>query len=75
MSYYLSVHVIKVYSPACDALHRFANPSNLESDQLPPGLDTWDPTSYFASALPIFAAVLGINLSHEIGHRLAVGVA
>ncbi len=38
---------------------------------LPPGLESWDPTSYFITAVPIFVSVLGINVSHEIGHRCA----
>jgi len=52
---------------------RFSNPANLDTDALPPGLENWDPTPYFNSAIPVFAAVLGTNLSHEIGHRVAVG--
>jgi len=54
------------------SLHRFANPANYDTDALPPGLENWDPTEYFTTALPIFLAVLATNLSHEIGHRLAV---
>lgn len=52
---------------------RFANPANFETDALPPGLENWDPASYFANALPIFSAVLGTNVAHEMGHRVAVG--
>lgn len=53
-----------------ETLAWFANPANLNSDQLPPGLENWDPTAYFESALPILEAVLGINLAHEVAHRL-----
>uniref|UniRef100_A0A6S8JHV9 Peptidase M50 domain-containing protein n=1 Tax=Dunaliella tertiolecta TaxID=3047 RepID=A0A6S8JHV9_DUNTE len=54
-----------------ETLEWFANPANLDTDALPPGLENWDPSEYFKSALPIFMAILGINVSHEIGHRLA----
>lgn len=40
---------------------------------LPPGLDTWDPSSYLATAAPIWFALLGTNVSHEVGHRVAAG--
>ncbi|KAG1676333.1 hypothetical protein FOA52_001128 [Chlamydomonas sp. UWO 241] len=57
-----------------ETLAWFANPANLNSDQLPPGLENWDPTVYFESSLPILAAVLGVNLSHEAGHRIMAAV-
>mmetsp|Transcript_30997 Transcript_30997/g.68746 ORF Transcript_30997/g.68746 Transcript_30997/m.68746 type:complete len:647 (+) Transcript_30997:142-2082(+) len=57
-----------------ETLDWFANPANLESDQLPPGLETWDPTAYFNTAVPILSSILGINLAHEIGHRIAAGI-
>eukprot|EP00879_Flechtneria_rotunda_P009167 GHRR01009597.1.p1 GENE.GHRR01009597.1~~GHRR01009597.1.p1 ORF type:complete len:273 (+),score=91.81 GHRR01009597.1:1379-2197(+) len=38
---------------------------------LPPGLANWDPSSYIASAIPIAISVIGINLMHEVGHRIA----
>jgi len=57
-----------------ETLQWFANPANLNSDQLPPGLENWDPTEYFESSLPIAAAVLGVNLSHELGHRIVAGI-
>ncbi len=50
----------------------FSNPANFESNELPPGLENWDPISYFSTAAPIFSAVLGVNVTHEIGHRIAV---
>ncbi len=55
-----------------ETLEWFSNPANFESDQLPPGLETWDPLPYFSTAVPIFGAVIGGNLVHEIGHRVAV---
>ncbi|KXZ53546.1 hypothetical protein GPECTOR_7g996 [Gonium pectorale] len=57
-----------------ETLEFFANADNFNSDALPPGLENWDPTSYFITAIPIFVSVLGINLTHEIGHRIAAAV-
>jgi len=57
-----------------ETLEWFANPANYESDALPPGLDTWDPAPYFATAIPIFSAILGTNVAHEVGHRVAAFV-
>ncbi len=57
-----------------ETLEWFANPDNLNSNMLPPGLDTWDPEPYIMSALPIAASNVAINLSHELGHRLAAAV-
>ncbi len=58
-----------------ETLEWFANPANFEQaagDVLPPGLEAWDPLPYFSTAVPIYGAVLGCNLMHEIGHRVAV---
>lgn len=57
-----------------ETLAFFANPDNFSSDVLPPGLEDWDPTSYFVTAVPIFVALLGTNFFHEIGHRLAASI-
>lgn len=38
---------------------------------LPPGLASWDPTPYLASAIPIAVSVVGVNFVHELGHRIA----
>lgn len=57
-----------------ETLEFFANSDNFNSDVLPPGLESWDPTSYFITAVPIFVSVLGINVSHEIGHRIAAAL-
>lgn len=54
-----------------ETLEYFANPDNLNSDVLPPGLATWDPAPYLASAVPIAASVVGVNFIHEVGHRIA----
>ncbi|KAF5828946.1 membrane associated metalloprotease [Dunaliella salina] len=54
-----------------ETLEWFANPANIDNDALPPGLENWDPSEYFKSAVPIFMSILGTNVSHEIGHRLA----
>ncbi|KAG2436710.1 hypothetical protein HXX76_006235 [Chlamydomonas incerta] len=57
-----------------ETLEFFANADNFNSDALPPGLENWDPTSYFITAVPIFISVLGISFSHEIGHRIAAAM-
>ncbi|EFJ47832.1 hypothetical protein VOLCADRAFT_61017 [Volvox carteri f. nagariensis] len=57
-----------------ETLEFFANADSFNSDALPPGLEDWDPTSYFITAVPIFVSLLGINFSHEIGHRIAAAV-
>lgn len=57
-----------------ETLDWFSNPANFESDALPPGLESWDPMPYFATAAPIFSAVLGVNVTHEVGHRIAAAV-
>lgn len=57
-----------------ETLEFFANADNFNSDALPPGLENWDPTSYFITVVPIFISVLGISFSHEIGHRIAAAV-
>lgn len=54
-----------------ETLEYFANPDNLNSDVLPPGLSTWDPAPYLASAVPIAVSVVGVNFLHELGHRIA----
>lgn len=57
-----------------ETLEYFANPDNLNSDVLPPGLASWDPAPYLASALPIAVSVVGVNFVHELGHRIAAFV-
>lgn len=57
--------------PWQETLEYFANPDNLNSDVLPPGLASWDPAPYLASAIPIAVSVVGVNFVHELGHRIA----
>lgn len=64
----LSSNVLRLPKETLDFL---ANPTNLNSDQLPPGLENWDPSVYVATALPIAFALLGVNIAHEVGHRVA----
>lgn len=54
-----------------ETLEYFANPDNLNSEVLPPGMASWDPAPYLASAIPIAVSVVGVNFVHEIGHRIA----
>ncbi|GAX77963.1 hypothetical protein CEUSTIGMA_g5405.t1 [Chlamydomonas eustigma] len=57
-----------------ETLQWFANPDNLNSDQLPPGLENWDPSSYIETAIPVLAGVILVQVAHETGHRLAAGM-
>lgn len=57
-----------------ETLEWLARPENVNSDVLPPGLETWDPTTYIATALPISLGVFGVALMRELGTRLAAGV-
>ena len=57
-----------------ETIEFFANPDNINSDQLPPGLENWDPTSYFETCIPVLAAVLAVQLAHESGHRIAASM-
>lgn len=54
-----------------ETLEYFANPDNLNTDALPPGLASWDPAPYLASAIPIATSIIGVNFMHEVGHRIA----
>ncbi|KAG2497626.1 hypothetical protein HYH03_004366 [Edaphochlamys debaryana] len=57
-----------------ETLEFFAKADNFNSDVIPPGLENWDPTSYFITAIPIFMSVMGISFFHEVGHRIAAAV-
>ena len=57
-----------------ETLAWFANPDNLNSDQLPPGLENWDPTSYIETALPVLSGLLAVQVAHEAGHRIAAAI-
>jgi hypothetical protein len=46
-----------------ETLEFFSNPDNLNSNLLPPGLDTWDPAPYLLSALPIAVSNVGWALA------------
>ena len=57
-----------------ETLAWFSNPDNLNSDQLPPGLENWDPTSYIETALPVLSGLLAVQVAHEAGHRIAAAI-
>lgn len=38
--------------------------------ELPPEIENYDATPYLLSALPISLSVLGIQLAHEIAHKV-----
>jgi hypothetical protein len=57
-----------------ETLEWLANPDNLNTDVLPPGLANWDPSPYLASAFPVAISIIGVNFMHELGHRIAAAV-
>uniref|UniRef100_A0A383VG94 Peptidase M50 domain-containing protein n=1 Tax=Tetradesmus obliquus TaxID=3088 RepID=A0A383VG94_TETOB len=57
-----------------ETLEWLANPDNLNTDVLPPGLANWDPSPYLASAFPVAISIIGVNFMHELGHRVAAAV-
>lgn len=38
------------------------------------GLENWDPSTYLMTAVPTFLALMGINASHELGHRISAAL-
>jgi membrane-associated protease RseP (regulator of RpoE activity) len=67
--------VANVAKLPAETLRFFSDPANLDAAAesegaiVPPGLDTWDPRPYIASALPIAAATLGVTFAHEGARR------
>lgn len=57
-----------------ETLEWFADSSNLDSNAIPPGLETWNPVPYLLTTFPIFFSVMGINTVHELGHRIAATI-
>lgn len=54
-----------------ETLEYFADPNNDLTVESIPGLENFDPAIYFSTVLPVFGSVIGINVMHELGHRLA----
>jgi len=54
-----------------EMLTYFSDPSNVDTDFLPPGLEDFDVVGYFESILPVVYAVCGVGLVHEAGHQAA----
>lgn len=48
-----------------------ANPENINSDILPPGLENFDPLPFLESSMKVGGAALIPQLAHEIGHAVA----
>lgn len=48
-----------------------ANPDNINSDILPPGLENFDPLPFVESAMKVGGASLIPQLAHELGHAIA----
>ena len=57
-----------------ETLAWFSNPDNINSDQLPPGLENWDPTAYIETAVPVLSGLLAVQVAHEAGHRIAAAI-
>ena len=47
-----------------------SQPDGLKGD-LPLDVENYDALPFFLSALPISASVVGIQVAHEVGHRVA----
>lgn len=50
-----------------------ANPANLNSDLLPPGLETYDPLPFLSSTGNVFLVTLLPQLMHEVAHAVVAG--
>jgi membrane-associated protease RseP (regulator of RpoE activity) len=57
-----------------ETLQWLANPANLNSEMLPPGLETFDPVPWVQSALAVGGAALLPQLAHEVGHAVTAGM-
>lgn len=57
-----------------ETLQWLSNPSNLNADVLPPGLENFDPLPWLQSAVTVGGAALLPQLAHEIGHAVAAGL-
>lgn len=57
-----------------ETLQWLANPANMNSEMLPPGLENFDPFPWVQSALAVGGAALLPQLAHELGHAIAAGV-
>jgi len=57
-----------------ETLEWLANPTNLNSDVLPPGLDNFDPLPFLKSAAIVGGTALVPQLAHEVGHAVAAGL-
>lgn len=51
-----------------------ANPTNLNADQFPPGLENFDALPYLKSAAAVGGAALVPQIAHEIGHAVVAGM-
>jgi len=57
-----------------ETLAWLANPANINSDMLPPGLETFDPVPFLQSAIKVGGAALLPQLAHELGHAVVAGM-
>ncbi|KAL4452729.1 hypothetical protein ABPG75_008391 [Micractinium tetrahymenae] len=56
-----------------ETLQWLANPANLNSDVLPPGLETYDPLPFLSSTGNVFLVTLLPQLMHELAHAVVAG--
>lgn len=57
-----------------ETLQWLANPTNLNAEGLPPGLENFDPLPWLQSAVSVGGAALLPQLAHELGHAVAAGM-
>ena len=57
-----------------ETLQWLSNPSNLNSEGLPPGLESFDPLPWLKSAAAVGGVALLPQFAHELGHRVVAGM-
>lgn len=56
-----------------ETLQWLANPANLNTDLLPPGLESYDPLPFLSSTGNVFMVTLLPQLVHEVAHAVVAG--
>ena len=59
----------RVLRGAQEIIEWLANPDAFQADALPKFVEEYDAVPYLLSALPIAAAVMAVQLAHELAHR------
>lgn len=64
--------VAEISKLPAETLQWLLNPDNLNKvDAVPPGLEDFDAVGFVAAAWPIALCVLGLQGTHDVGHRIA----